>query len=324
MKPLGKWLLVVCALSVGLPAEASELPNWNIEFAWDSTPFFEGGAYEVDLNDTRDSTYTYPNGAQGSVFGEIYKGTLNSSELVSVHTLSGSGFDPRTDSWLEPGDYFVVIYDDHFDCVPGDICFFPGHEDIQQWFEEGFNFPFGLASPPENWGYIAFSVLEGEVGPESIDPVIIIPGILGSWIKNGVLQIDPILHTFDDLIETLKLNGYTAGLDLFTLPYDWRNDNRSSALLLKQAIDAVKNICLCDKVDLVAHSMGGLVARSYIQSDDYENDVDQLIFIGTPHLGSPKAYLAWEGGEIGVDFSSNFLESVLRAEGKKTQPWFFV
>ena len=46
----------------------------------------------------------------------------------------------------------------------------------------------------------------------------------------------------------------------------------------------------------MAHSMGGLVAREYTQSADYENDIDQLIFLGTPHRGSPKDYLAWEAG----------------------------
>ncbi|MFZ2484480.1 MAG: hypothetical protein WAW81_00855, partial [Minisyncoccia bacterium] len=44
-------------------------------------------------------------------------------------------------------------------------------------------------------------------------------------------------------------------------------------------------------------SMGGLVARQHIQSSLYENDVDQLIFLGTPHMGAPKAYLMWEAGE---------------------------
>ena len=136
--------------------------------------------------------------------------------------------------------------------------------------------------------------------PPTPDPVIIIPGILGSSDKNGVWVIDPIFHTYDDLIATLKANGYAEGKDLFTMPYDWRQSNVLTALQLRDKINEVQNICNCDKVDLVAHSMGGLVARQYIQSDKYENDVDQLIFLGTPHLGAPFAYLTWEGGEIGT------------------------
>lgn len=79
-----------------------------------------------------------------------------------------------------------------------------------------------------------------------------------------------------------------------------------TANLLKDKINQAKQTCIasnlpninCNKVDLVAHSMGGLVAREYIQSGQYQNDVDQLIFLGTPHNGSPQAYLTWEAGEF--------------------------
>lgn len=157
------------------------------------------------------------------------------------------------------------------------------------------------------------------VEPEVPNPVIIIPGILGSEQHNGEWVIDPILHTYDDLIATLDVNGYTPEVDLFPFPYNWRRSNVETALLLKEKIDAVKAICDCEKVDLVAHSMGGLVARQYIQSDAYEQDVDQLIFLGTPHLGAPKAYLMWEGGEFGpsLSLSSTFLEQVLGQEAKE-------
>ncbi len=121
---------------------------------------------------------------------------------------------------------------------------------------------------------------------------------MGSSDKDGVWVIDPILHTYDNLIDTLKANGYTAGQNLFTMPYDWRQSNVLTALELRDKIREVEAICSCQKVDLVAHSMGGLVARQYIQSDKYENNVDHLIFLGTPHLGAPDSYLMWEGGEM--------------------------
>src|SRR3989344_2085403 len=136
--------------------------------------------------------------------------------------------------------------------------------------------------------YIPFlTTLPGSTPPpQTIDPVIIIPGIMGSATKNGKLVIDPILHTYDDLIATLKANGYEEGKDLFTFPYEWRDSNVLTANLLKDKINEVKTICDCSKVDLVAHSMGGLVAREYIQSGQYNHDVDQVIFLGTPHNGA--------------------------------------
>ncbi len=129
------------------------------------------------------------------------------------------------------------------------------------------------------------------------DPVIVIPGIMGSSEVNGVWKIDPILHTYDDLMESLEKNGYEKNQNLFEFPYDWRNKNEDSAQQLKAKIEAIINSTKISKVDLVAHSMGGLVARSYIEGKDYGNNVDQLITLGTPHRGSPEAYLKWEAGE---------------------------
>jgi len=154
-------------------------------------------------------------------------------------------------------------------------------------------------------------------GEEVPDPVIIIPGILGSAEKNGVWVIDPIMHVYDDLIETLIANGYEKDKTLFTLPYDWHNSNIVTEVKLRDKIAEVEDICDCNKVDIVAHSMGGLVARYYIQSPLYRNDVDQLIFLGTPHLGAPKAYIPWESGDNVGDTIDWFLKHIFSKEAKK-------
>lgn len=175
-----------------------------------------------------------------------------------------------------------------------------------------------LLPPATNIYSMAFTpvtVMESE--PPRSNPMVIIPGIMGSAYKNGKLVIDPILHTYDDLIATLVANGYVEDEDLFTFPYEWRDSNVFSADLLDDKIDEIKTICGCQKVDIVAHSMGGLVARSYIQSFDYDSDVDQLIFLGTPHKGAPKAYLQWEAGESDIDIRSRIVNSFFLAEAIK-------
>ncbi len=63
--------------------------------------------------------------------------------------------------------------------------------------------------------------------------------------------------------------------------------------------------------------MGGLVARAYIQGSQYQHDVDHLIFLATPHLGAPKAYLAWEGGEFPDTTEDQVLQFILSREAKK-------
>ena len=155
-------------------------------------------------------------------------------------------------------------------------------------------------------------------------PLIVIPGILGSQKVLGQWVMDPILHSYDNLWLALKLAGYTEDKTLFDFPYDWRQSNTSSALLLKQKISDVKAACSlanlsgydCGKVDLVAHSMGGLVARAYAESNNYQNDINQLIFLATPQNGAPQAYLGWEGGSFGKDTTGMFIDTMLGMQAK--------
>jgi pimeloyl-ACP methyl ester carboxylesterase len=150
------------------------------------------------------------------------------------------------------------------------------------------------------------------------DPAIVIPGILGSATQYiggiGKMKLDPIFHTYDNLIASFKKNGYTENQNLFEFPYEWRKSNTITADLLKQKIQEIKNETGISKVDLVAHSMGGLVARYCIEELNCQNDVDQLVTLGTPHKGSPKDYLAWEGGELGIDLEEKFIRNLFMPE----------
>jgi pimeloyl-ACP methyl ester carboxylesterase len=47
------------------------------------------------------------------------------------------------------------------------------------------------------------------------------------------------------------------------------------------------------RIDLIAHSMGGLVAREYVEGADYHGGVDRLIMLGTPNGGSGWARWRW-------------------------------
>lgn len=159
------------------------------------------------------------------------------------------------------------------------------------------------------------------------EPIVIVPGIMGSWMKKvlpnlwvGEWELDPIQHTYDDLCSALTKNGYVPGQTLFTFPYDWRFDNRLTAVALRDKISEIKSISNCQKVNVIAHSMGGLVARYYIESNLYQNDIDQLILLGTPNEGAPRSYLMWEGGEnsppSGIsDAIEALLKIISRAEG---------
>ncbi|MFA6464079.1 MAG: hypothetical protein WCV55_03690 [Candidatus Paceibacterota bacterium] len=178
------------------------------------------------------------------------------------------------------------------------------------------------------------------------NPVIIIPGILSSYLNkedgtevwpNIMKALAPFGDTYlDDLIlssdgktssTTIKLSDimretkiplisnvdyfqglitklkeqYTEGEDLFVFPYDWRFDIDSTAEeKLSVFIEDVLQKTGSEKVDIVAHSMGGLVTKSYVKNFG-GTKIGKFIDIATPHLGSPSAFKILSfGDDLGV------------------------
>ncbi|MEF3273285.1 MAG: permease [Chloroflexus sp.] len=145
-------------------------------------------------------------------------------------------------------------------------------------------------------------------------PVIFIPGFTGSFNLPVLLDwrgptlngwsFPPFVDYGKTLLQTFTQAGYRHNRDLFVAFYDWRKPVEESARrYLIGWIDRAKKAANANKVILIGHSMGGLVARSYIQSPEYlqRNDVARLITLGTPHRGSAEAYTAWAGAEPHAD-----------------------
>ena len=68
----------------------------------------------------------------------------------------------------------------------------------------------------------------------------------------------------------------------------WHNEETLTELLAKQ-VDELRHQLGVNKVHLVCHSMGGLIARNYIQLREGDDKVDRLICLGSPHQGSKLA-----------------------------------
>ncbi len=81
-------------------------------------------------------------------------------------------------------------------------------------------------------------------------------------------------------------SGYSLNNELYIFPFDWRKDLNSTAIILDQKIIQIKQQTGAAKVDIVSHSMGGLVARNYISDVIRALNVRKIIELGTPHLGS--------------------------------------
>ena len=77
----------------------------------------------------------------------------------------------------------------------------------------------------------------------------------------------------------------------FTNPSQRTNTIAENAAILGQYISSVKEATGAQEVDLIAHSMGGLIARYYIDRVMQGRDVAQLIMLGSPMAGTDCADL---------------------------------
>ncbi len=104
---------------------------------------------------------------------------------------------------------------------------------------------------------------------------------------------------------SLRRNGVPLFSDaanpatLYTVPYDWRLSLESSAA--ERLAPVIKTISTKFGPDvgihIVAHSLGGLLTRYYLQSGQFDNDpgfssIKSFFTFGTPHNGAPVALAA--------------------------------
>ena len=84
------------------------------------------------------------------------------------------------------------------------------------------------------------------------------------------------------------------GWDVHVLRYPvFGGDVRRSAVAIAGAIDAAREQSGADTVDVVAHGLGGLVARACLRERGAAAGVRRLVTLGTPHRGT--AALTWFG-----------------------------
>lgn len=133
-------------------------------------------------------------------------------------------------------------------------------------------------------------------------PVVIVPGILNGNGGDGTFPVlesylSNILSSSNLLGESYTLRSSGTGYPtLYTLSYPTNTASfLEGAVQLNGLINQIKGLTYADKVNVVTHSKGGLVAREYVSagiSGPGPSPVNQLIMAEPPNLGALAA--AWD------------------------------
>lgn len=121
-----------------------------------------------------------------------------------------------------------------------------------------------------------------------------------SLIVDKVIGEKPFFDYTKSLIDEFFSQGYKEGsgsdATLFTFPYDWRygvsgkySDGVDNVDKLKQKIEEILSQTGSDKIDVIAHSTGGLLLKKYIMDNPASHKVKKAVMVGVPNLGAPKA-----------------------------------
>ncbi len=102
----------------------------------------------------------------------------------------------------------------------------------------------------------------------------------------GVEREYGTLDSYKELVDGLCEQFPDRAVYFFS--YDWRQSNDDSAVKLNDLINDVKAQTEYSKVDLICHSMGGIVVSSYAKQYG-TNDVRYIITLATPYEGAPDA-----------------------------------
>ncbi len=111
------------------------------------------------------------------------------------------------------------------------------------------------------------------------DPVIIV---------GGTFVVHPVADVYYGTMATrLRNDGY--GASIWAIPDAGLDDIADSAASLSSYVDQVRARTGSERVDVIAHSQGGLVARHFVKYLGGDAKVDSLISLGAPHYGALSA-----------------------------------
>ena len=131
------------------------------------------------------------------------------------------------------------------------------------------------------------------------DPVVFVHGFTGS------------ASSFNDMKQWLVSQGWPSDY-LYAIQYsNTTGSSIDNAYELQSFIKTVLRQTKASKVDIVAHSMGGLSTRYYVKYLEGSQKVDDVVTLGSPHHGTNSSYFGlWTQGAREMVPGSPFLNDL--------------
>ena len=121
------------------------------------------------------------------------------------------------------------------------------------------------------------------------------------------------MRSFGRIDRILRIQGYTV----YTSKIDAVGSVESNAAQLKAEIEQILRETGAEKVNLIAHSTGGLDAKWMIERLGMTEKVASLTTLCTPHQGSPVASFVLKFPKFAVKFAAFWVNTFFRVFGDK-------
>lgn len=115
-----------------------------------------------------------------------------------------------------------------------------------------------------------------------------------------------------DFYESLYNNLIANGYAVTPCPYDWRlaidgERDREMMETVEECVKKAQNNNSAQKVDLLAHSTGGLAARQYVLSNpNRAAKIHTIVTLGTPYYGALKSFMMLRYGQTLISILDPF------------------
>jgi hypothetical protein len=158
---------------------------------------------------------------------------------------------------------------------------------------------------PDGKQKVIWGRFEGIFAPRDRDLAYAEGDTVKAEVMDEYFAANTSFDVYGKAVKAIRFMDFTMGDNVRLFPYDWRQSNSRSARDFAAWICKNRDEFRNRPLVLLAHSMGGLVLKSWLKNI-YESEgcssgekfsnwikIKKILFLGTPHYGAPKAVMAF-------------------------------